>query len=267
MKRKFAENNVWSSLSDVMTGLMVIFMFISIAYMVKTEEQSKKLEERQKELADLLAREQLKKQKQEFVFKNFRDMKENIYKALDSTFRNDFKLWQVELDRNLVIKFTNPDILFGSGEAGLQPKFKEILENFTPRYLGIILRPEYQKHIQEIRIEGHTDPRPLRRQIEDLEYGADGDYMNNIGLSQARARNVLAYIRQHQAYQNLDKNQQELLQFWITANGLSYGRSLDANNQFSFESKEQVDEQKSRRVEFKIVTNSEELVRDVLKNL
>ena len=33
-----AKQNVWMSVSDLMTGLMVIFLFIAVAYMIQVKE-------------------------------------------------------------------------------------------------------------------------------------------------------------------------------------------------------------------------------------
>ena len=33
-----AKSNVWMSVSDLMTGLMVIFLFIAVAYMIQVKE-------------------------------------------------------------------------------------------------------------------------------------------------------------------------------------------------------------------------------------
>ena len=35
-----AKNNIWMSVSDLMTGLMVIFLFVAIAYISKVQEHS-----------------------------------------------------------------------------------------------------------------------------------------------------------------------------------------------------------------------------------
>ena len=35
-----AKNNIWMSVSDLMTGLMVIFLFVAIAYINKVQEHS-----------------------------------------------------------------------------------------------------------------------------------------------------------------------------------------------------------------------------------
>jgi len=57
------------------------------------------------------------------------------------------------------------------------------------------------------------------------------------------------------------------LQFWLTANGLSYGRTLDDKKELTALSRKPVNNNVSRRVEFRIVTTSEKLVERVLEEL
>ena len=38
-----AKHNVWLSVSDLMTGLMVIFLFVAIAYISKVDEHTEVL--------------------------------------------------------------------------------------------------------------------------------------------------------------------------------------------------------------------------------
>ena len=33
-----ARSNVWMSVSDLMTGLMIIFLFVAVSYMVKVQD-------------------------------------------------------------------------------------------------------------------------------------------------------------------------------------------------------------------------------------
>ena len=40
-----AKHNVWLSVSDLMTGLMVIFLFVAIAYISKVDEHTEVLAE------------------------------------------------------------------------------------------------------------------------------------------------------------------------------------------------------------------------------
>ena len=62
-------------------------------------------------------------------------------------------------------------------------------------------------------------------------------------------------------------SKQNTLQFWLTANGLSFGRTVDLNDSLTYFTQNKIDKQKSRRVEFKIVTTSEQLIEEVLKEL
>ncbi len=81
----------WISFSDIMTGLMVIFMFIAISYIVEVQK---------------------KQQERDIIFEEFKATKEQLYAELEKEFKDDFKDWEVELDKDLSIKFTNPDVLF-----------------------------------------------------------------------------------------------------------------------------------------------------------
>lgn len=232
------KESFWIPYADLMTVLMIVFLFISVGYMAILQKQQNK---------------------QNQVFKDYHESKTDLYNELKEEFQNDFAEWDLELDKDLSIKFTNPDILFASGKATLTPKFQKILSEFIPKYLNILLLEKYKDKIIEIRIEGHTD---------DVKIGiTKDDYIDNIQLSQARARNVLAYIRSLDYYENLTAEQDELLMFLLTANGLSYGRTLDNNKQLTFNSKQSIDRQNSRRVEFKIVTSSENIIDKVVKDM
>jgi hypothetical protein len=92
-------------------------------------------------------------------------------------------------------------------------------------------------------------------------------YIGNIKLSQLRSAEVLKYFRNMQYYGTLSPKNQQQLQFWLTANGLSYGRTLDKNKQLTAFSGMPVDDALSRRVEFRIVTTSEILIEQVIKKM
>lgn len=232
------KENFWIPYADLMTVLMVIFLFISLAYMGLVQYQKKK---------------------QDKIFEEYKQTKENLYYELKETFKNDLQKWNLELDTDLSIKFTNPSVLFQSGSAEITSVFQSILTVFFPKYLNVIMQDKYKDKIAEIRIEGHTDDVPIHR--------TNDPYIDNIQLSQDRSRNVLAFLRGLSCYQTLGESKVQLLQFWLTANGLSYGRTLDSNKQPTFLSKNPIDKEKSRRVEFRIVTTSEILVQKVIEQL
>src|SRR5690606_31498651 len=155
----------WIPLADLMTVLMVIFLFMSISYMALVGK-------RQRE--------------QNQIFKNYEEIRIGLYNELEKAFKNEFDKWDLKLDNDLSIKFTNPQVLFDLGSAEITPYFRDVLQDFFPKYLNVVLQEKYETKIAEIRIEGHTDTKPI---------GITNDsYIDNMKLSQDRARNVLAFL-------------------------------------------------------------------------
>ena len=236
MKNHSAQENYWISLSDMMTGLMVIFMFIAISYIVQIKN---------------------KQQERDQILEDFKNNKVSLYLDLKAEFEEDFKetKWNAVLDEDLSIKFLNEQVLFEFDETEIKPEFEEILDDFFPRYLRILLSDKYIDKIAEVRIEGHTDSR--------------GDYIYNVFLSQSRTANVLKYLLygENSVYDSLPQAERDLVRFWLTANGYSFGRTLDDNQKFTLESGGVENREKSRRVEFRIITKSDEVIRQILKKM
>ena len=200
-----------------------------------------------------------KQKQQNQIFKEYEESKVSLYNELNDAFKNDFSKWKLKLDPDLSIKFTDPQVLFPKGESVITPYFQSILSEFIPKYLSVVLQEKYKDKIAEIRIEGHTDTSPIGL--------TDDPYIDNMELSQNRARNVLAYLRRQNCFQSLENDKKSRLQFWLTANGLSYGRTVDKDYKLTFESNKGLDEMKSRRVEFRIVTTSEAIINQALKKI
>ncbi len=218
------KDNFWIPYADLMTLLMVIFLFISLAFMGLVQ-----------------------KQKQVYI-----QTKRDIYHDLDSAFRTNLIQWHAELDStDLSIKFNNPQVLFESGSDLVRDSFKIILTKFIPKYLKIVLQKKYEHDISEIRIEGHTDTKPTNK--------TDDPYIDNVMLSQSRSMQVLRYIRKLDSFQNLNNKEKERLEYWLTANGLSYGRTLGDDNKPTHDTGKKINEELSRRVEFRIITASSKL--------
>lgn len=156
------------------------------------------------------------------------------------------------------MKFKEPTVLFATGSYELTPRFKEILDEFLPRYFNILLKDSLRNNIQEIRIEGHTDDVPIP------QYDPD-PYIANAMLSQQRALSVIRYFRNMPVFHSYSTEQRRLLEFWLTANGLSYGKALDANGRYIQYSREPIDNLLSRRVEFRIVTSGDEILENFVK--
>lgn len=221
-------HNVWMSVSDLMTGLMVIFLFVSIAYIMRVQKSTS-------------------------ILTDYVDTKTELHDKLVTQFANDTTRWQMTIGKDLSMKFNDPTTLFRSGSAEITPQFQAVLDDFIPKYLDILLKDSLRRNINEIRIEGHTDNVPFPA------FGSD-PYIANIRLSQDRARNVLKYIRTIPAFNEYSQDDQDLLNYWFTANGLSYGKALDSTGRYVYDSKLPIDRAKSRRVEFRIITTGDEIL-------
>ena len=291
----------WVSISDVMTGLMVIFLFIAISYMVNAKKKTDDIEKHLGAYTELQA---------------------NLSKELQAEFegttakKQQFQIdWKGHLDMaTLSIHFKTT---YEQGEPAVPNNFKDILRDFFPRYIAILTKSKYKEDIAEIRIEGHTSSE------WDNQVTRNEAYIKNMELSQNRARNVLDYVLRI-AHSKIVLNRAWLRKN-LTANGLSssqlilnlnmlpssptnsYGiieretnilsgrirqlyqriRSLPKNKRISredivtnvsqdfseFEHNKAVleraidllmeNEEESRRVEFRVVTKSEELIEKI----
>lgn len=162
---KDQDNEHWVSMSDLMAGLMMVLcsylLLICTTYVLKRKI---------KEVAVAYENAQLQ-----------------LYNALDIEFAKDLQDWDAEIDKQtLEVRFKSPDVLFGLGSTELKPKFKLILDDFFPRYLKVL--DNYQEHITEVRIEGHTSTDWTGTTNPDIAY------FNNMALSQGRTRAVLQYV-------------------------------------------------------------------------
>ena len=137
-----AKTNVWMSVSDLMTGLMVIFLFVAIAYISRV-------------------------QKNQSVLTDYVETKNELHNKLVKEFEGDTLKWQMTIGKDLTMKFKEPTVLFSTGSSELTPRFKEILDEFLPRYFNILLNDSLRSNIQEIRIEGHTDDVPMPSKHSD----------------------------------------------------------------------------------------------------
>ena len=194
----------WVSISDVMAGLMVIFLFIAISYMVNANRKTERLTGLRVKIENLLG-----------AYKNLQaELSEDLQEEFEEspTKRRLFRIkWRGYLDKeSLSIRFGKP---FTQGEATVPDAFKNVLRDFFPRYVAILTKHEYRDNIAEIRIEGHTSSEWL------LQVARDEAYINNMELSQNRARNVLRYVL-HIGHPEVVQNR-EWLKKKLTANGLS----------------------------------------------
>lgn len=222
------EESHWIPLSDLMTGLMVIFLLIAVSYMMQVEADAARIKN---------------------VAVAYSEIKDALFEDLHREFKTDLAKWKAQLLKDdLAIRFSEPEVLFATGSSELKPEFQAILQDFFPRYVRILTSPKYRASISEVRIEGHTS--------SDWNgvASAGGAYFLNMELSQARTRSTLAYVLNLPA----DQEQVAWLRKYVTANGLSSSRLItDANGV--------EDVARSRRVEFRVRTDAETRLAKILE--
>lgn len=210
----------WLSVSDLMSGLMMVFLLISIMLVkeaVKIKEAVDSLNTRIDEIAEDLRVE----------------------------FNDDLVNWNAEfVEKTLEFRFLTPDVMFEIGGAELRPRFKQILSDFFPRYLKVL--EKYKADIKEIRIEGHTSSE------WNVQTTPTDAYFNNMRLSQSRTRSVLQYV-----YLVPEVFGDEKYRNWVKSNVAAVGLSSSKN---IIDKDGSEDEEMSRRVTFRVITNAEELV-------
>ena len=226
MKKKHYEDHFSPRVADLMSALTMIFLFISVTYMLQVNKQKEHIE---------------------VIAKDFKNTKQAIYKDLNKEFDEDLKKWNAYIDKDtLSITFKEPDVFFDVGSSEINNNFKVILKDFFPRYIEMLYK-NYKDEIEEIRIEGHTSSE-WNKDDDDLQA-----YFKNMSLSQARSKSVLEYCMLLDSMENY----RDFLIEKATANGLSYSHRVIENGKENYN--------KSRRFEFKIKTTAEAHIDQIIE--
>ncbi|RDU66533.1 hypothetical protein CQA53_03595 [Helicobacter didelphidarum] len=218
----------WITISDMMSGIMMIFMMIAIAFMVTIENDKKQLEQQNDKMRDLA--------------KNYSNLQQELYKDLMKEFGKDLMKWNAFIDEDTTIRFQKQDILFDVGQKRVKERFQHILNDFFPRYIKILYSEKYRDFIEDIRIEGHTS--------QDWEgaQSLERRYLGNAELSQERAFQVLKYCFSLPSI----ADKQEWLITLLRANGVSFAKPLATD-------------ELSRRVEFQASFKANEQIQKILE--
>lgn len=224
----------WLSVSDLMAGLMMVFLFISIALMRNAFLERDKV--------------QVEKDKIKEIAVAYQQNQVAIYDALMLEFENDLDQWGADIDKDtLSFVFKSPDVLFARGDITIRSKFKVILNDFFPRYLAVLLN--FKDSIDEVRIEGHTSS-VWNNKTSDQEA-----YFKNMWLSQGRTRSVL----QHVYMLDSIAPYRDWVKRHIAAVGFSSSRLVMENGEEHRE--------RSRRVTFRAITNAETQIRQIIEGV
>jgi outer membrane protein OmpA-like peptidoglycan-associated protein len=278
----------WMSISDIMSGLMMVFLFITVSLLVNHDDEKKEKQKALLEIAELqsdhLTKNELKNLifelqtlVNELVFKNkqlnlkienlqdnktqlnreirllkieIANLKRQIPKSnnaardkaikdinqmLQSEFNDDLKKWGASIDANNSIVFKHPKIYFDSASSEISPEFKNILDQFFPKYIKLFSESNLSDYIKNIKIEGHTSSVWNFNRITKPQ----DQYFNHMELSQERSNSVLKYC-----YSNLP-HYDSFLKSKLESSGLSFSQAITKTNK-------KEDSNSSHRVTFRL---------------
>ena len=248
------ETSYWLSYSDMMAGLLLVFVLIITFTMLQAKEQ---YEEKEKQLEaqhvlmleqqeQLLAQQEVVVSQQEIMqaqqekLDKIIGIRGDLIQALKEEFSGtDLK---VTVDGQTGAITFDSNVLFDYNKSELKQNGKDFLTNFLPRYFSVLLSPKFREYISEIIIEGHTD--------------TQGGYMSNLHLSQARALSVATFCLTENNNFISDEDVLELRKI-VTVNGRSFSSPiLDADGKVNMSA--------SRRVEFKFRLTDEEMIEEMI---
>ncbi len=223
----------WISYSDVMAGLIFTFILLLVLIMTEFRHQESQAAAQEQQLEQVLQENQeIRREVQQLL-----GVKEEIIRRLMLEFGD-----RIQIDEQTGAITFSDSVLFGYDSRTLSAEGRERLADFIPRYMRVLLSPDFRPHISEIIVEGHTD--------------STGGYLYNLELSQARARAVVEYIFSPEFP---DFPERTDLQRYLTVNGRSFSQLVLVDGV--------EDPQQSRRVEFKFRLKDEEAVRRVQEML
>ena len=140
-------------LADMMSALMMVFMFISIAFLAQLEQ-------------------------------SHISFAKELNTALHKEFGRDLQRWKAQITSDNVVRFHAP---FKVGSTEIPDGFRSVLKEFCPRYIKVLVNEDFIEGIQEVKVEGHTS------KGWNKHTSPESSFINNIELSQQRAINVLSF--------------------------------------------------------------------------
>lgn len=245
----------WISAADLMGGALILFLLLMMYFMLTQQEQSAAHEQAWKQTVESLQTKlkgaQINVDSVKEVAVLYDKKRDELYHQLVLEFGQDLPKWNAEIDDDLTVRFNEPDVLFAVGSSTITDDFRDILNDFFPRYLAVITKDGFGDSIEELRIEGHTSSFWNKRHPETPLNA----YLKNMDLSYARSRSVLRYLMLDNA--SLETHR-EWLRKNLTANGLSSSHLVTDNNG-------QEDQARSQRVEFRVRTDVQSKMAKILE--
>ncbi|MBI2897155.1 MAG: OmpA family protein [Deltaproteobacteria bacterium] len=174
----------WLSISDVMTGLVMLFLLILLGVLVhkgrQLEEQRQAAAEKEAELRKVETRVRLAL---------------GVRAELVEQLQRQFRAVQspVEVDPRTGALRIGEAVLFGFNSAVLTPQGRSTVLAVYQTLSTVLFMGSFpfREHLSEIAIEGHASREPLALDTDPFRRAS---YLANLDLSQRRAHAVLAFL-------------------------------------------------------------------------
>lgn len=184
-----ADNNVfWTTMSDLMLGLAIIFMTLFVLAMTGFTQETVELQQNQIKASEQMA-EKLKEA----------DIDAEVDKLTGNVKISDLQLFDV-------------------GSYTLTPQGKQYLDKFIPIYVETIFsNPALYENVTNVVIQGHTDTQMFKGLKTPNE-----QFVKNMELSLLRANAVEQYMFQTKYNRKYDTNLRKL----VTVEGKSFSEPV-----------------------------------------
>lgn len=197
------ENVFWVTMSDMLLGLMMVFMILFVLAMTGFTQQKVQQQKTQSDVAKEL-------------IKNMKA--KNINTEIDKL-TGQVKISDLEL--------------FGINSYELSPKGKQYLDKFIPVYVNTIFsNSKLYSKIANVVIEGHTDSQSYKSVSSPAE-----QFTKNMDLSIKRANAVEDYIFKT----TYDKKYTDKLTKTLTVQGKSYNEPILVNGKEDYNKSRRVE--------------------------
>lgn len=245
MRRRYQKrklHNIWRSYSDMMAGLLLLFILVmSIALVSLQESYEAEVVARKEQEALSKEIEQQKKimEEQQTKIDKIIGIKAELISDLKKEFTD--KNLKVSIDEDTGAIIFDANVLFAYNDSNLTEEGRAMLDAMLPVYCSTLLEEKYLPYLSQIIIDGFTDSK--------------GTFDFNLELSQRRALAVANHLLETEKT-FLDDKKSEILKSKLSVNGCSENDLVVDSN-----GKENADA--SRRVEVKFRLTDEEMIREL----
>lgn len=237
-QRKSKDGFIWTSYSDLSTGMMMSFVLMLMYALHEFRAKDTENEVNKKKISHVDSSIESAKE----INTEYKKITEQMatYKADCSGVRFDIPNAN---STSIRVTFISNKAWFESGDFNLNESGKKCLSKFGPIFLSksYQLDRKLKKKISQLTVEGHTNSDPYKN-------GKD-KYLDNLDLSQKRALETVKFIIENST--DLDRDLGSAFENWrlkvLAANGRSFADLLYKDG---IEDKEA-----SKRVEFKASLN------------